>query len=381
MGEVMSSAQKTDVYPFVQQDPMEYSAEFARRRVEEPVSRVELASGETAWLLTRYADIRAVLSDDRFQPWVPGMSADDGYGMIFTMSGPGHARLRRLAARALTPRRVGLLEPRIRRHADDLVAKLVAKGPGADLLENLALPLAMSALGELLGVPAGEWDRLRNWAGGLSEVISASTATEMAELGAKLGGYVVSLIEAKRAEPGEDLLSELIAVEDQGDRLEDGELTSLVFAFFLAGYLPPANALASGVLQLLREGRLRASEAVPDVVEELLAADQSSATDQPRVATEDVEVGGALIRAGEFVLAPLRAANQDPARGEGPHLTFGHGPHRCLGAALARMELTSGLGALLAGPGEFSLAVPWADLGWRPLFLTLQGPTAVPLTW
>lgn len=368
-------------YPFPQPDQMSVPPEFARRRAEEPVSRVELASGETAWLLTRYQDIRALLADERFRPWIPGMPAleDDGYGMIFTMSGPGHARLRKLTSRALTPRRVDELKPRIRAHADKLVAKLIMQGPPADVLSDFALPLAMSALGELFGVPEGEWERLRGWAGELSEVASASTAGEMADLGAKLGGYLMGLVQAKRGDPGQDLLSALIDVDELGE----GELASLVFAFFLAGYLPPANALASGVLRLLREDRISSLVAdrssTPVVVEELLLADQSSATDQGRVAVEDVRIGGTLVRTGEFVLAPLRAANSDPARGA--HLTFGHGPHHCLGAALARAELAVGIEALIAGLGEVRLAIPFEELGWRSLFLTLRGPATAPLTW
>ncbi|WP_037306131.1 cytochrome P450 [Amycolatopsis orientalis] len=380
-------------YPFAEADPLRCPAEFARRQDEEPVGRVRLASGEDAWLVTRHADIRAVLADPRFRPWMPGTPATDGEQLLFTMSGPGHARLRRIAAKALTPRRVESLRPRVEVLAAELAAKLIAQGPPSDVLAGFAIPFALSVIDELLGVPAAARDDLRTWTDGIVAVFTAPDYAEMADAARNLGGYLAELVESKRKSPGDDLLTGLIeARDDSGDALRPDEVTHLAFAIMIAGYVPSANALAQAVLRLAVAPELpRDPAAIPALVEELLRQDQGSAADQGRVAAEDAEIGGTPIRAGEFVLSPLRAGNHDPRRFPAPesvdltrapgHLTFGHGPHHCLGAALARLELQTGLTALLAAAPRLRLAVPFGELAWRRMFLTLQGPVTVPIEW
>ncbi|WP_020673418.1 cytochrome P450 [Amycolatopsis nigrescens] len=383
-------------YPFAEEAPMRCPAEFARRQEEEPVGRVHLATGEDAWLVTRYADIRTLLADSRFRPWIPGMPTDGSGGLLFTMSGPEHARLRRIAAKALTPRRVELLRPRVEELAEELAAKLIAQGPPVDVLAGYAIPLALSVLVELLGVPSTALDDLQTWIDGVLAVFTAPSYDEMAEAAQKLGGYLAELVETKRHAPGNDLLTGLLqARDDSGDALNPEEVTQLAFAFLMAGYVPPANALALAVLRLAADPELpRDPASVPALVEELLRQDHGSAADQGRVAIEDADVGGVPIRAGEFVLAPLRAGNHDArrfpepalvdlARGQGHprHLTFGHGPHHCLGATLARLQLRTGVTALLAAAPRLRLAVPFDELEWRRMFVTLQGPVAVPIDW
>jgi len=380
-------------YPFAGAEPMRCPLEFARRQDEEPVGRVRLATGEDAWLVTRYADIRALLTDPRFRPWIPGTPVADAGGLLFTMSGPEHARLRRIAAKTLTPRRVEQLRPRLEALAGDLVAKLIAQGPPADVLDGYAIPFAFSVLNELLGVPPAARDDLRAWADGMVAVFTAPSYQEMAEAAQNLGDYLAELVETKRQTPGEDLLTGLLeARDDNGDALRPEEVTQLAFAMLLGGYVPPANALAMAVLRLAAEPELpRNLASVPALVEEILRQDQGSAADQGRVAIEEADVGGVPIRAGEFVLAALRAGNHDARRFPEPgladlarqqgHLTFGHGPHHCLGAALARLELQTGVTALLAAAPRLRLAVPFAELDWRRMFLSLQGPVAVPIRW
>ncbi|WP_158888961.1 cytochrome P450 [Amycolatopsis anabasis] len=380
-------------YPFAGAEPMRCPSEFARRQDEEPVGRVHLATGEDAWLVTRYADIRALLADPRFRPWIPGMPTTGAGDLLFTMHGPEHARLRRIAAKALTPRRVEQLRPRVAALADDLAAKLVAQGPPADVLDGYAIPFALAVLEELLGVPPTARDDLRTWIDGVVAVFTAPSYQEMAEAARNLGGYLMELVEAKRRAPGDDLLTGLLqARDDSGDALLPEEVTQLAFAIMMGGYVPPANALATAVLRLAAEPELpRDPASVPALVEELLRQDQGSAGDQGRVAIEDADVGGVPIRAGEFLLAPLRAGNHDarrfpeperidPGRAQG-HLTFGHGPHHCLGAALARLAIRTGVTALLAAAPRLRLAVPFEELAWRRMFLTLQGPVAVPIAW
>ncbi|QXV56409.1 cytochrome P450 [Amycolatopsis sp. TNS106] len=380
-------------YPFTDTEPLRCPVEFIRRQDEEPVGRVRLATGEDAWLVTRYADVRGLLSDPRFRPWMPGTGSADGGGLLFTMSGPEHARLRRIAAKALTPRRIELLRPSLEAVAAESAANLISQGPPADVLNEYAIPFALTALSELLGVPQAARDELQGWTDSIVAVFTAPNYEEMAEAAQKLGAYFAELVEAKRNAPGEDLLTGLIeARDDSGDSLRPEEITQLAFAIIIAGYVPPANALAQAVLRLAVEPALpRDPAGIPALVEELLRQDQGSAADQGRVAVEDAEIGGIPIRAGEFVLAPLRAGNHDRRRFPEPdlvdlsrkpgHLTFGHGPHHCLGAALARTELQVGITALLAAAPRLRLAVPFDELAWRPMFLTLRGPVTVPITW
>ncbi|MBJ7595516.1 MAG: cytochrome P450 [Candidatus Dormibacteraeota bacterium] len=201
----------------------------------------------------------------------------------------------------------------------------------------------------------------------------------------------------KNSAPGDDLLSALVAPGDVCDRLSDSELQNIVFTLLLAAYVPPANAMAVAVLQLFRHpdqhAVLRANPAlIGTAVDELLRIDQSSAADQLRVATADVDIGGVPFRAGEIVVAPLRCANQDPAvfvdadrfdvtSAENPHLTFAYGPHYCLGAALARLQLQVGIGVLVGRLPQLRLAVPFAELSWTPMFFTLNGPQTLPVVW
>ncbi|MEV7553626.1 cytochrome P450 [Amycolatopsis sp. NPDC089917] len=380
-------------YPFAATGPLRCPPELVRRQAEEPVSRVHLATGEDAWLVTRYDDIRALLADPRFRVWLPGVPATGADDLLFTMNGPGHTRLRRIAGKALTPRRVELLRPRVETIAEDLVAKLIAQGQPAEILEGYAIPFSLAVLNELLGVPPSARDDLRAWADGMLAVFTAPSYEEMTEAARKLGDYLAKLVEAKRRAPGEDLLTGLLQARgDDGDTLSADEVTQLAFAILLGGYVPPANALAQMVLRLAAEPDLpRDPATLPALIEEFLRQDAGSAADQGRVAIEDTEIGGVPIRAGDFVLASLRAGNHDPRRFPDPvladplrtqgHLTFGHGPHHCLSAALARLHLRTGVTALLAAAPGLRLAVPSEEVAWRRMFLTLQGPVAVPIAW
>jgi len=387
-------------YPFSAASPLDAPVEFAHLRANEPVSRVRLERGEVAWLLTRYADIRAALIDSRLTTWVPGVSAgavEEAPGLLFVMNGPAHLRLRGRLSKGLTPRLVEDLRPRIRQIADQLVAAMIQEGHPADLIPAFAASLSIAALSELLGIPIGQREGFREWSDAMLAVFSAPTPAEMAAGGTKLAAFVAELLADKRRQPGDDLLSALVAPGDVCDRLSDSELQNIVFTLLLAAYVPPANAMAVAVLQLFRHpdqhAVLRANPAlIGTAVDELLRIDQSSAADQLRVATADVDIGGVPIRAGGIVVAPLRCANQDPAvfvdadrfdvtRAENPHLTFAYGPHYCLGAALARLQLQVGIGVLVGRLPQLRLAVPFAELSWTPMFFTLNGPQTLPVVW
>lgn len=229
-------------------------------------------------------------------------------------------------------------------------------------------------------------------------VFSAPMPEEMADAAEKLPAFVAELISSTHRQPGDDLLGTLVAVgEGDDDRLSEAELQNLVLTVLLAGYVPPANAMALGVLQLFRHpdqyAALRAKPSlIATTVDELLRIDQDSTTDQLRIATSEVEIGDVVIHPGEIVVTPLRCANRDPGvfthpdrfdigRTDNPHLSFAHGPHHCLGAGLARLQLQGGIGALVAALPHLRLAVPFEELSWVTLFFSLKGPQTLPVTW
>lgn len=389
-------------YPFSALSPLDPPAEFSRLRTESPISRVRLGSGEVAWLLTRYVDIRTASAASRLTTWFPGMSAgvadEDTSGLLFLMNGPTHVRLRRILSKALSPHLIEDLRPKVQHIVQELLGDLSDGDHSADLIADFAATLSIAVLSELLGIPIAARDGFRDWSNAMLAVFSAPTPEEMAQAGEKLPAFIAELIDTKRNRPDNDLLSELIAASDgECNVLSDIQLQNLVLTLLLAGYVPAANAMSLAIVQLLRHPdqheALRVEPALIDTaVDELLRIDQGSNTDQLRIATADIEIGGVTIRSGEVVVAPLRCANRDPevfaspdqvdfSRTENSHLAFAHGPHHCLGAALARLQLRIGIGALVASFPLLRLAEPFEDLHWHTMFFTLNGPRALPVIW
>jgi cytochrome P450 len=262
-----------------------------------------------------------------------------------------------------------------------------------DLVDEFAFRLPVTVICELLGVPARDQDDFREWS---AIVVSDSGhgAEEWSEAATAMFGYFAKLVAAKRAEPGDDLLSALITARDSGDALSEMELTSMLFLLLIAGFETTVNLIASGTLALLafpgEMARLRADASLlPSAVEELLrfANPLNHATE--RFTLEDLPVGDVVIPAGEWVLAVTSSANLDPARFPDPgrldvgrdasgHLAFGHGIHYCLGATLARLEGEVAIGSLLARFPSLSLAVPPSQLRWRPSSL-IHGLESLPV--
>ena len=307
---------------------------------------------------------------------------------------PDHTRLRNLVARAFTPRTVAALRPRVEALADELLDGL-GDGDGDDFMEAVANPLPVTVIGELLGVPVEERPRFLplSRAGTLAFEPTATPEVMAAanRAGAEMHDYFVDILARRRAEPGNDLLSALLAVEEEGDVLSEPELISTAILLFGAGFETTANLLGNGLLALLRHpaelARLRADPALlAPAVEELLRFDSPVQVDA-RTALEDVEVAGHAVRDGEMVVTLLGAANRDPARWheperldlgrqEGPALAFGAGIHHCLGAALARLEGEVVLGRLLDRFATIELAdddPPWRDS------MTMRGLASLPL--
>ncbi|CAM5654403.1 Cytochrome P450 OS=Streptomyces rimosus subsp. rimosus (strain ATCC / DSM 40260 / JCM 4667 / NRRL 2234) OX=1265868 GN=SRIM_034175 PE=3 SV=1 [Streptomyces rimosus subsp. rimosus] len=259
--------------------------------------------------------------------------------------------------------------------ADGLLDRMADGGDSADLVEDFAVPLPIEVIGDLLGVPREDRPALRRWS---NDLFAAGAPDSIDAASHAISDYMTELIAKKRAEgTGADLLTELIAARDEGDRLSEFELVSLAVLLVVAGHETTTNLIGNGALALLRDDalrtRLRQDPAlIPDAVEELLRYDSPITTATFRYAAEPLTLGGAEIAAGDVVLVSPGAANRDPARFPDPdtvtpgrsagHLSFGHGPHHCLGAPLARLEARIAFRALLTRFPGLRLAVPPGEL-------------------
>jgi cytochrome P450 len=389
-------------YPFDMLD-IGVSVTYEDLRRDEPMSRVRMPYGEEAWLATRYADVKLVMTDPRFsraiaqgldQPRMRRQSVGDG---IMGMDPPDHTRLRRLVGKAFTARRIQQMRAGVADLAGRLADEMVAKGPGADLVEDFARMLPVTVICDLLGVPVADQHVFRKWTEGFTDDSTAS-ADVLFELGAELDEYLGGLIQQRRQEPTDDLLGALVYARDNGDRLDDTELLALAGAGLLTGGVETvAAALPSFVFTLLTRpdlaARLRAEPALmPTAVEELLRyVPINTAAMFARYAMADVWFGDTLVRTGDPVLPALHAANRDPevfadpetidlARTPNPHLTFGHGPHHCIGAQLARMELQESLTTLLARFPNLRLADGPESVEWK-YGVIVRGPSLMRVEW
>jgi len=376
--------------------------EYAKWRAEEPVRRVTVWGDNSPWLITRHEDARAVLADPRFSadatrdgfPGLRPQAPPRGPGQFFLMDPPDHTRLRRMLVPDFTFRRIEALRPAIARICEDLLDAMTSDGATrADLVTAYALPQPALVICELLGVPYEDHAFFQEQAKAFTSFTTGATDV-LAARGA-LYGYLAELLAARGREPADDLLSRLAT-----DRVATGEATAeeavgVAFVLLLAGFETTANMFPLSVVALLRNpeqlAALRAEpELWPAAVEELLRFLTVSHWGLRRIATEDVEVGGVLIRAGEGVAVAIQAANRDPAGYRDPdtldvrrdatgHLAFGHGLHQCVGQSLARAELQIGLPALFerlpglrpaADPEE--LALPMS---------AMHGMRALPVAW
>jgi cytochrome P450 len=382
------------------QDPMGF---FARLRESRPVTPVRMPDYGRTWIITRYADARAALTDPRLANKVRHWPGGDrsfpkeaaGVHALLNTDPPDHTRLRPLVQKAFTARRAGQLRPRTKEIATGLLDEMVARGDVVDLLDGYARPLPITVICELLGIPVA--DRGWIWA---TVTDYGKGGEELQRVPRELAAYFTGLIAAKRAEPGNDLLSALVLAHDNAD--EDGaeaalttvELLSAAYHLVMAGFDTTVNLIASGTLALLTHpgelARLRQDPSLlPAAVEELLRFTSPVNHANDRFTTEDVAVGDVVIPAGEWVFPAISSANRDPAQFPDPdrldlgrdtsgHVAFGHGVHHCLGAPLARMEAEVALGALLARFPRISLAVPPSELRWRPVSL-MNGLESLPV--
>ncbi|MFD0430771.1 cytochrome P450 [Streptomyces zhihengii] len=360
--------------------------------------------GGEAWLATRHADIKVVLADPRFSRAatvgkdVPRVRKAFEEQNIVSMDDPEHGRLRKLVAKAFTVRRVELIRPRAQQIADDLLDRLIASGKTGDLASQYAWMLPITVICEMLAVPLEDHYKFRGWIDTWLTIGNEHTLEEMNEARfEKLPEYMGSLIAKRRAEPGDDLLSALVAARDEEDRLSEEELITMSIALLATGHHTTANQLANHLYILLSrreqwERLVAEPELLPTAIEELLRVTPLSPySENTRIAVEDIEVGGQLVKAGEAVMIFPAVGNRDPrvfaapeeldlTRKHNPHIAFGHGIHHCLGAPLARLELQVALGTLLRRLPSLELAVPAEEVPWKSDHV-VRGVAALPVRW
>lgn len=379
--------------PEVREDPYPI---FRALREADPV---HLSAFLDVLVLTRYADVSFVLRDRRFSAdrrlweWFPPM---EGYECsMISLDPPDHTRLRRLVSRSFTAQLVELVRPSAQSLVDEALGRAEEHG-GLDLMEDLAYPLTQTVFNRALGLPQEDAPRLRAWTARLARIMDplgfqdgdvgpAFRATEDEVL-----AYLAAVVATRRREPRGDLISALIAAEDNGDVLSERELLLMVEILMVAGYETTARLIGNAVLALLAHPDQLAllrerPELLSSAVEELMRWDPPAQVTL-RVALEDCELGGRPVRRGQLVAGFLAAANRDPEQFPDPerldltrspnhHLSFGHGVHLCVGAPLARMEAQIAVGELVR-------RFPRLRLGGEPVrtqTVTLRGLTSLPL--
>ncbi|MFG2125540.1 cytochrome P450 [Streptomyces sp. NPDC048710] len=383
-------------------DPDPFLDEVLR---DEPITRISLPHGSGhAWLVTRYEDVRFVTSDPRFSReevvgssvtrMAPQAVASQTAGLQY-IDPPRHTRLRRVVARAFTGKGMARLRPPAERTAHRMLDGMEQAGPPGDLMEHLHTPFPIAVVCFFLGADEDDW---HEWAGNSEALLSKASDDGERNQAARRTTHrrVVDLLERRRTEPRDDLAGVLAHAAHAGE-ITDEEAISLAMAVYVSGGHAVRNNSGSMMYALLTHpeqlDRLRRTpELLPEAVEELFRfVPHRNGVGIPRIATEDVEIGGHLIRKGEAVYNAYVAANRDPSvfpepdvldlgRDGAGHLAFGHGPHFCLAALMARMEAEVMIKAVLDRFPGIRLAVPADEVEFQREGL-LRGPRALPVTW
>lgn len=391
-----SSQFKADPYPF-----------YAKLRAEAPVYRTILPYRQPAWLITRYDDALAVLKDERLvkdrrnvltderpakSPWMPAFMRPLAQNML-DLDAPDHTRLRTLVHMAFTPRRIEQLRTRIQALCNELLDAAEAQG-SLELIQGYALPIPLTIIAELLGVPAADRPAFRRWS---EHVVAISSGIDLLRALPgiwRIVRYLRTLCARRRADPQDDLLTALVQAEEAGDRLSEDELLGMVFLLLLAGHETTVNLIGNAVLTLIEHPAQRAllrqnPVLIKPAVEELARYASPVIMATERYACEELTIAGVAIPRGELVLAVIASANRDERQFTDPdrldllrqpnhHLAFGQGMHYCLGAPLARMEAQIALTTLLCRLPEMRLSQPAESLRWRP-GMFVRGPEQLPM--
>ena len=392
-------------FPFKRTCPFDPPPQYAEARAEGPLMAVTLWNGKRAWVVTRHAEIRAVLMDDKrfsgrmgqgdFPTVTPARVAVDRNERAFVgMDNPEHDAYRRLFTREFSVRRMQALIPRMEAIANGLIDDLLAAGPPADLVASLAVKYPSLVMSELFGSPYDDHVFIIRCAlarHGLTQ------STEEAEVKAReLAAYVRRLIDTKEAAPGDDMVSRVIEEHVKTGRLSRDDFAEIGAMILRAGHDTTTNMIGMGALLLLRDDALRARltadpSLVEGAVEEFLRYVSPVQFSPRRVALEDVAIGGVMVAKGEGLFLSLPSANRDDAlfadpdridivRDNAQHLTFGYGIHQCLGQMLARFELQVMYRAILARLPKLRLAVPLDQVRFKD-DMQIYGIHNLPVTW
>lgn len=400
--------ERTMKYPIPGSEPLEPPQEWEKLRGRCPVASVSLPSGDEALLVTRYDDVKQVLSDPRFTRKLDAddaarVSANESGGVFNTsmaeslpQSGEGHQRWRRMVGKWFTVKRMMALRPGIEATAEQLTEDMIKQGAPADLKACLGFPLPVYVICDLLGVPATDRDRFAYW----SDTLLNLTRYSQAEIDAaqtEFVEYMTAHVNNKRAKPGDDLISALITETDSdGGRMSDSELVATGQGLLVAGHETTANMIGKMMAMLLSERHrwqqlLADGSLVRTAVEEVLRFDANPGFGMPRYIGEETEIAETPVPGGSTVICSMASANRDESafagaddmaldRSPNPHLAFGSGAHSCLGQALARTELQVVLEVLLRELPSLELAVHTDDLR-RVEGLIVGGLREVPVRW
>lgn len=397
---IVSAEFKADPFPLL-----------ARLRSSDPVYRTTLPdkAKTPVWLMTRYEDVNALLKDERFPknrrsaltpeqlgrlPWVPPMFRPLERNML-DLDQPDHTRLRALVHKAFTPRLVEQMRARVQTLADELLDGVARRGE-MDLINDYALPLPMTIITEILGVPTRDRDKFHKWSKAVVSLSSPDAALRVIPSVWMFIRYLRRFFKVRRRDPRDDLASALIEAEEAGDKLSEDELLAMVFLLLIAGHETTVNLIGSGVLALLEhpeqmEKLRREPPLIKTAVEELLRYTAPVFMTTERYAREDATIRGVTIPRGEMTLGVIGSANRDETVFENPdelditrepnkHLSFGQGIHFCLGAPLARMEAQIAINTLFRRVPGLRLKVSPDSLSWRPSMI-LRGLDALPVVF
>jgi len=384
---------------------------YAQLRAEAPVLPVPLPmpTKQRAWLVTRYDDVLDVLKDARFaknrrnamspeqlkkMPWMPPMFKPLEQNML-DLDSPDHTRLRALVHKAFTPRLIEQMRDQIQALTNELLDAAEPKG-GMDLIADFALPLPLTMIGRILGVPAEDNHKFHRWT---KTLLSAGTNTNYFVLIPtimRFMGYLKKLIKERRAHPKDDLVTALVQAKDGNDQLSGDEVLAMIFLLLIAGHETTVNLIGSGSLALLEHPdqleRLRSEPAViKPAIEELVRYVCPLEMATERYAREDITIAGTTIPRGELVLAVIGSANRDANYFDNPdsldvtrennkHLAFGLGAHYCLGAPLARLEGQIAISTLIQRMPNLRLSIAPDQLRWRSGFV-LRGLEVLPVSF
>ncbi|MCT2590120.1 cytochrome P450 [Streptomyces sp. N2-109] len=391
--------------PFDFARALEFDPLLKRLLTEEPVARIRMPYGEgEAWLVTKYDDVRTVTTDRRFSR--SAVAGRDFPRMtpapivqseaINLMDPPVSSRLRGLVAKGFTARQVDRMRSHTQSVVNALLERIAESGEQPDLIAQLAAPLPLTTICEVLDIPEADRPGLRTRALTMMNIGAASKDAAVVAK-AELRSYFTELSAQRRRSPGDDLISTLATARDGADLLDEQELAVMAMVLLITGQDTTTYEIGNLAYTVLTRPKVRSAlrerpELLPRALQEMLRfIPFRKGVGIPRIATEDVELGGVTIREGDVVHVSYLTANRDPAKFERPdeldlersatgHMTFGWGAHHCLGAPLAEMELEVALGTLLERFPGLRLAVPPAEVQWNTTSIW-RHPLALPVTW